>query len=365
MLAVSIMPPPVATLPAYMSNNPNRSTENNSSSDRRRPKLSIETSALSTTFGGLSRGVSGNPGLHSTTTPTTSNTYTNQWDLSFRPSPISRTDSPRIIPPQVENSEQPYQLSLPFGIKSILKNTPLITEAQRETISTSPLDSRRKVFFPQPKKVTFKRHLEDVIETSKYVLRHSDLSSSEDELSSNEASRESSDDEVVPKTDASYTSPPPAKRRRNRKDESQLDDTSRHENSTAHAQPRSDRKRRRWEWTIPSTSLPTNPISQDSIEGINTADRNTQSSNDQPLSQDDDDKISHTDQESVDSGNQSPGSSIGSSTSESVEIEAKSENHDIDESEISRISEEGTSALSQVCPSITDGVSTGEDLVIG
>lgn len=253
------MPTPVPEPPACMTDGPGRSLPNPDGgpprSPNKRPKLSLQTTALQTSHAGLSKPSPFTGAAKALATPTTANTYSNTWDLSFRPSPISRTDSPRLIPiPRTQAPEQPYNLSLPFGVRSILKNTPL-PNTRRGSVSASPREAKRKVFFPQQKKVMFKAQLEDVIETSQYVAKHSDLSSS-DEESSSSGSKSSSDEERLPRR---RFSSPPARKRKNRRDsgvsvtpvkDPNETDTSRSKRITS--TPRGDRKRRKWEWTLPS-----------------------------------------------------------------------------------------------------------------
>lgn len=186
----------------------------------RRPKLSLQTTSLASTYGSLTRGVAPNT-TQTLYTPTTANTLANTWDLSIRPSPVSRTESPRPllqIRPSSGTSQQPYAYSLPFGLRPILKNSPLPPRAA--SVSASPRESRRKVFFPQPKRVSFRNNLEEPIETKHYIARHVDLTSSEEETSDEEPQQESSSlksDESQP-TSTYHTSPPPNRKRKVRRD---------------------------------------------------------------------------------------------------------------------------------------------------
>lgn len=186
-------------------------------SGNKRPKLSLQTTSLTSTYGSLTRGIAPNT-TQATYTPTTANTLSNTWDLSIRPSPVSRTESPRPLS-QVRSQavQQPYTYSLPFGVKPILKNSPLPPRAA--SVSASPRESRRKVFFPQPKRVLFKQDLEEIIETKQYVVKHSDLTSSGDETSDDEPQSEPTDlaeNEITPST--YHNSPPPNRKRKVRRD---------------------------------------------------------------------------------------------------------------------------------------------------
>lgn len=213
----------------------------------KRPKLSLQTASLSSTYASSARS-QGPSTAQSAFTPTTANTLSNTWDLTIRPSPISRAESPR---PKAQLPAQPYSLALPFGIKSILKNSPL--PSRQGSVSASPHESRRKVFFPQPKKVLFRTNLEETIQTKQYVARHYDLSSSEDEADEKTPSVSSS-----PESTPGLHSPPPSRKRKalDRRDSGICVDTPlkaapQDAESTSKPKPRSC-KRRRWQWTLGS-----------------------------------------------------------------------------------------------------------------
>lgn len=213
----------------------------------KRPKLSLQTTSLSGTYGSLTRGLGPNT-AQSTYTPTTTNTLSNTWDLTIRPSPILRTESPR---PKTQAPQQPYFLSLPFGIKSILKNSPL--PPRQGSVSASPRESRRKVFFPQPKKVLFRSDLEETIETSRYVSRHYDLSSSEDEADEPRLSPTSTSAGSTP----GLHSPPPSRKRKHRRDSGICVDIPEEKppfEDAGRSMKAKSRgcKRRRWQWTLGS-----------------------------------------------------------------------------------------------------------------
>ncbi|OAP59695.1 hypothetical protein AYL99_06993 [Fonsecaea erecta] len=170
------------------------STENvrphHPSSPGKKPKLSLRTSDLAPTFHGSTSRQNG-VNMGATATPTTLNTFNNTFDLAYRPSPVTTLPSPgshsqargsaHPTSPILKNSEHPYVLNLPFGIHSILKNGPLPRDIRRPSASASPRVAGRRVFFPAPKKVAFRAELEEEIVTNNYIMRHADLSSSDDE----------------------------------------------------------------------------------------------------------------------------------------------------------------------------------------
>lgn len=228
-----------------------------SPSSNRRPKLSLQTTSLTNTYGSLTRGLGPNP-AQATYTPTTANTLTNTWDLSIRPSPVSRTESPRPLPTRSQASQQPYAVALPFGLKSILKNSPL--PPRQGSVSASPRDGRRKVFFPQPKHVAFKKNLEEVIVNTEYTATHYDLSSPESDVSDSEATGETSPDHSTNSNDVTtgYSSPPPSRKRKNRRDsgvyvgplEQEEQVAPPPESTPSNAPTPRSCKRRKWHWTL-------------------------------------------------------------------------------------------------------------------
>ncbi|KAK6365316.1 hypothetical protein LTS17_011288 [Exophiala oligosperma] len=251
-----------------------------SENQARRPKLSLQTSNLTPTFHASSGPVDMANKL-STTTPTTFNTFNNAFDLIFRPSPIISGSSPvtakrsqqksiqRSSSPAA-TSETPYNLSLPLGVRSILKNSPLLPYGRRySTCSTSaspalPVPGRR-VFFPAPKKVAFRSNLEEEIVTKEYILRHVDLSSSSEETNSSETEDSSSGsmdeaDEVKEalsiKVDE-YAGRGRRKRKGRPISETSMEATDRGRDgrSRSTSARRSKRKKRRWEWTLPPVQV--------------------------------------------------------------------------------------------------------------
>lgn len=235
----------------------------------KRPKLSLQTTSLTNSYATASRGVVPNT-AQAAYTPTTVNTLANTWDLTIRPSPISRTESPR--PSQaarIQTGQQPYIISLPFGLRPILKNSPLPPRAP--SVSASPRDARRRAFFPQPKRVSFEKNLDEFIENRQYTARHSDLTSSEDEGSDEEQPQDPSAlNAADDATSGSSSSPPPCRKRKVRRDSGIYVDTQPHLSSTAsttadddaNMTPSSNSKRRKWQWasaaeeSIPTESAP-------------------------------------------------------------------------------------------------------------
>jgi len=211
----------------------------------KRPKLSLQTSHLSTTYGTVSSQTGGRPGSMSAATPTTYNTLSNAFDLTFRPSPSSATTSPAPFPraksacssPYPRN--QPYDLNLPLGKRPILKNSSLVSEYGRASLTTSasPRTSRR-VFFPPPKKVTFQTIDEEIV-THTYVARHVDLTSSEDESSEADEVHQIGAEDKTPEEIKVEEADDREGRKRGR--------SVRGHSTSAH---RGRRKKRRWEWTL-------------------------------------------------------------------------------------------------------------------
>ena len=242
---------------------------NSLSSSTEKPKLSLKTSGLASTFrGAQSQQTGADP--NATTTPTTLNTFNNTFDLTCRPSPVSTLSSPgplcqrrssiHPLSPVTKLQEQPYYLNLPFGVHSILKNSPLHRDIRRSSISASPRRPGRRVFFPAPKKVSFRTELEDEIVAKRYVIQHTDLSSSEDESTPSESDEQSgaSNDEVEDeaKQPAIRVDEVSIKGRRKRKSAAMSPNPSMSARPAAEEKARSSpvyrsrRKRRRWEWTL-------------------------------------------------------------------------------------------------------------------
>ncbi|KIX06318.1 N-acetylglucosamine-6-phosphate deacetylase [Rhinocladiella mackenziei CBS 650.93] len=275
MLAIS-MPPPAPHLLSPVNSLSPISPENlrglHPMSSGKRPKLSLKTSDLTPAYSnsGNSRNAIA---TDATETPTTLNTFVNTFDLTYRPSPVSIAPSSgahfqqrttgRPPSPTTKSLDQPYNLNLPFGVQPILKNSPLLRDVRRlSTCSagSTPRLAGRRVFFPAPKKVAFRAVLEENIVTKEYVMRHVDLSSSEDESNSSDAEKsiEASPDEGGNFVNDrqirvdEYSS----RGRKKRKSRTVSDistqeiDRGRGKRSRSISAGRTKRKRRRWEWTL-------------------------------------------------------------------------------------------------------------------
>ena len=241
----------------------------------KRPKLSLITTDLAPTYSGSTSSRNAvKP--DATATPTTLNTFTNAFDLTYRPSPASALPSPGGLlqrrtsghpaSPTTKLSERPYNLNLPFGVRSILKNSPLPRDARRPSTcsaSASPRTSRR-VFFQPPKRVTFRTTLEDEIITKSYVMRHADLSSSDEETNSSEGgdssrtSSEEGEDEIEERGILVDDISPRGRRKRKLMTISDMSarelNRGRDERSRSTSERRTKRKKRMWEWTLESAS---------------------------------------------------------------------------------------------------------------
>ncbi|EXJ89460.1 hypothetical protein A1O3_02527 [Capronia epimyces CBS 606.96] len=169
----------------------------------RKPKLSLKTSGLTPSYN-VSMASRNAASTDAITTPTTMNTYVNTFDLAHRPSPVSTIPSPATQVQQIATGHppsptttspgQPYSVDLPYGLRPILKNSPLPKDLRRPSCcSASPTSwvPGRRIFFPPPKKVTFRVILEEEIVTTDYVRCHVDLSTSEDDTCLSEVEEES------------------------------------------------------------------------------------------------------------------------------------------------------------------------------
>lgn len=274
MIAVSMHLPAAHALPALDNDDtPLRTTPTNSSTGR--PKLSLQTSALTATYGVSTASKGFGDSLNTAVTPTTLNTFNNTYDLSIRPSPSSATTSPAtkfpFSPSTRTTTSNPkprsYPVNLPFGIRPILKNGP--RSIRRENITTaSPRNGTRRTFFPASKRVTFRSNLEDEITNTKYLTRHSDIVSSEDEVSSSDNDSHDSHESVSVESeensensDDSLTSNP----HKRLKPELGLINTDevdiargRSSRKRPNSARRMPRKRRRWEWTLGSVDRQSN-----------------------------------------------------------------------------------------------------------
>lgn len=223
----------------------------------KRPKLSLQTSLPTVSYGGSSS-QSGSNRVDNAATPTTRNTLVNQYhtfDLSIRPSPASTTISSAVFPKPASISRTkrslPYDLNLPIGGRSILKNSVIASDVRRGSLSAASASPRsatggRRAFFPEPKRVKFGG--DEEIVTSTYVARHIDLSSSsEDETSS---SGSDSDGKEVNQTVEANAEGVAATSLSSRKGEAVVVDELQRGRTTSHSSERRSKKRRRWEWTL-------------------------------------------------------------------------------------------------------------------
>lgn len=164
-----------------------------------RPKLTLQTTSLPLTFGSSTTGLSRSFNASSTASPTVRNTFKNAYDVtspSTTTSPskgpsslrLNTTNTSKPISPYVHHSNQntssfsyrsPY--TLPLGVRSILRNSPLEGASRRRSGSISAGASgpggagARRVFFPAKKQVSFKHILEEEIHTEQYTAQHLDL----------------------------------------------------------------------------------------------------------------------------------------------------------------------------------------------
>lgn len=248
----------------------------------KRPKLSLQTSALPSAHYGTAGSNTGNARLATmnaaAATPTTLNTFNNTFDLSIRPSPISTTASPASVLPKITTKtstrskrQLPYELNLPLGVRPILKNSSLPLEIRRGSLtaaSASPLSANttRRAFFPEPKRVKFAASEEEVV-TKIYIRRHLDISSSssssedEEDTSSRESSEERSE-VIVPigesnagreaEAEAEVQSADTTAASLSSRTAENVDELQRGRSDSRRRSPekRKTRKRRRWEWTL-------------------------------------------------------------------------------------------------------------------
>lgn len=258
---------PISTLPILPYEHlPDRLSMTSMSS--KRPKLSLKTSDLAPTYVGSTTSRN-DANAHNTATPTTLNTFNNTFDLTYRPSPVSAIPSPgQTISRRPTNLQPlPYTLNLPFGVYSILKNSPLLRDVRRPSLATtsaSPRISGRRMFFPAPKKVTFKPVLEEEIVTKDYVARHADLTSSSDDdtaSSESESSLRNSDDpgeEVkgrIIRVDEFSSRGRSKRKTRATSDSGVTEERGRQDRSRSTSERRTKRKKARWEWTLTSTPM--------------------------------------------------------------------------------------------------------------
>ncbi|CAI7645217.1 unnamed protein product [Penicillium manginii] len=171
-----------------------------------RPKLTLQTTSLPLTFGRSTTGLSRSFTATATASPTVQNTFKNAYDAT---SPTSTTTSPsktsistgtsglrlntsavaiaKPISPYIHhtNPNSPFSYrspySLPLGVRSILRNSPLEGASRRRSGSISAGAGgpggagARRVFFPAKKQVSFRHILEEEIRTEQYTAQHLDL----------------------------------------------------------------------------------------------------------------------------------------------------------------------------------------------
>ncbi|EGE79322.1 hypothetical protein, variant [Blastomyces dermatitidis ATCC 18188] len=224
------VPPPIST-----------STSHASSNGSRRPKLSLQTSSLPMTFGKSTTALSLALSAGCSQSPTVRNTFSNAYDGFRRPPSSSTTgaSSPKcssragkrtssyLCSYQGVDDEIPYKL--PLGLRSILRNSPLLTSA---SLRRAPLaaqgsngsvngHSGRRVFFPAKRQVKYRCPLDEEIKTTRYTAKHSDLlsldspSGPSDVYTSSDESEESDSSPSQPRSssfsdDDEPIAPPPA-----------------------------------------------------------------------------------------------------------------------------------------------------------
>lgn len=237
----------------------------------KRPKLSLQTSSLPITFGKSTTALALAASALPTASPTVLNTFNNAYDIPHRFSPA--TSSPtgvrtrptsRLVSPFISSKEsQPYQVS--HGLRGILRNSPIPSSLRRSSLcppAESPRSSRR-TFFPATKKVTFRAVLEEEIETKTYIVRHSDLSSDEEESdpSTDPSSEDDSEPDETPTADADPIARSDRRKRKAGSDRQveaaairdgpkSADRLQKRLKRNKESSRRSKRKKRQWEWTL-------------------------------------------------------------------------------------------------------------------
>ncbi|CAI7665559.1 unnamed protein product [Penicillium pancosmium] len=169
-----------------------------------RPKLTLQTTSLPLTFGRSTTGLSRSFTATATASPTVRNTFKNAYDATSPSStttsptktssnsglrlnttavPVAKSISPFIHHTNPNNSPYSYRspYSLPLGVRSILRNSPLEGASRRRSGSVSAGAGgpggagARRVFFPAKKQVSFRHILEEEIRTERYTAQHLDL----------------------------------------------------------------------------------------------------------------------------------------------------------------------------------------------
>ena len=231
----------------------------------KRPKLSLQTSQLPTTYASSASTTSNSVVGLSTTTPTTLNTFSNTFDLAIRPSPNSATTSPASFHLRTKPAasplrrSQPYSLNLPLGVRSILKNSRLAKDYRGSSLSASASPrTGRRVFFPPAKKVSFQTIDEEIV-TQTYTARHIDLSSSEDEQTAPGSEKDEPPEQDIAVASTEETSEVDCPQSivttplQDRYQSPELVSRGRRRRQRSISGLRLVKKKRRWEWTIGET----------------------------------------------------------------------------------------------------------------
>ncbi|EME87755.1 uncharacterized protein MYCFIDRAFT_54870 [Pseudocercospora fijiensis CIRAD86] len=249
------------------------------SSQAERPRLSLDTNNVTTTFGKSSTSLR----LDSAASPTAKNTFRNAFHPA-RQSPASRLSKPTVeqtsthiprtqspealateaheaTPPIYSASSSasisststidslppdiPYKLS--YSVTSILVNSPIPRPKARRTMF-----AQSKPMFPAVKRVSFKTPLTEEVKNVNFTMRHSDIESSTSTISTLElsppedSSMEQCDDNTIPqKCTGQEVSSPQTGDKRESSEEEDSDSTPQTPG------PSGRRKRhRRWVWTL-------------------------------------------------------------------------------------------------------------------
>lgn len=138
-----------------------------------RPKLSLQTECLPTTFGKSTTGLSVNLAVDSTS-PTATNTFRNAYHHHSRPSASRSAHFSRhntctdIKTPDDHHYHHHVPYSFSREVRSILRNSPFRT-------ALADVDSRPKLNLPSKKRVAYQTPLNEEISTVTFTARHSDL----------------------------------------------------------------------------------------------------------------------------------------------------------------------------------------------
>ncbi|KAF7186891.1 hypothetical protein HII31_11851 [Pseudocercospora fuligena] len=250
-----------------------------SPSPAKRPKLSLDTNNVTTTFGKSSTSLR----LDSAASPTANNTFRNAFHPARQSSAnrlskptlkqistdIPRTQSPEPLATEAQEAtplidsatssasisststidslpaEIPYKLS--YSVTSILVNSPIPRPKPRRMMF-----AQSKPMFPAAKRVSFKTPLTEEVKNVNFTMRHSDIESSTSTISTLElsppedSSVTQSNDKAEPQKCTSHEpSSPQTGDKRESSDEEDSDSTPQTPG------PSGRRKRhRRWVWTL-------------------------------------------------------------------------------------------------------------------